>query len=179
MASYKRNQIEEAISRVFAPNFERPGAELRARIKRLLELDRALGRKPRSQDEEEANFAFFSDEAPGTGSEIWFSDYEAFALLSGLRIMEHGWPQGFAVSVMRRLRPDLEKQHGCILKQNPNKLFDWQLISGKRTTRRHRSRQYSSSVHCVDLQNVAPVRGSSHPPRMCGVRWNTGSWGIH
>src|SRR5436190_20689579 len=114
MASYKRNQIEEAISRVFAPISERPGAELRTRIKRLLELDRALGRKPRSQDEEEANFAFFSDEAPGTGSEIWFSNYEAFALLSGLRIMEHGWPQGFAVSVMRRLRPDLEKQHGCI-----------------------------------------------------------------
>ena len=85
-----------------------PGLRLRTRIKRLLELDRALGREPRSQDAEEANFAFFSDKAPGTGADVWFSDYEAFALLSGLRMMEHGWPQGFAVSVMRRLlSPDL------------------------------------------------------------------------
>jgi hypothetical protein len=42
--SYKRNQIEEAIARVFAPNWEKPPSELRTRIKRLLELDRSIGR---------------------------------------------------------------------------------------------------------------------------------------
>jgi hypothetical protein len=42
--SYKRNQIEEAIARVFAPNCEKPPSELRTRIKRLLELDRSIGR---------------------------------------------------------------------------------------------------------------------------------------
>jgi hypothetical protein len=59
----------------------------RARIKRLLELDRSLGRKLRSKDAEQANFSFFSEEAPGTGADILFSEYEAFALLNGLRIM--------------------------------------------------------------------------------------------
>jgi hypothetical protein len=41
---------------------------LRTRIKRLLELDRSLGRKLRSKDAEEANFAFFTKEAPGNAS---------------------------------------------------------------------------------------------------------------
>ena len=43
--SYKRNRIEEAIARIFDPNCKQPPSELRARIKRLLELDRPMGRK--------------------------------------------------------------------------------------------------------------------------------------
>jgi hypothetical protein len=82
---------------------------LRTRIKRLLELDRSIGRNLRSKNAEEANFGFFSEKAPATGAVISFSEYEAFALLNGLRIMEHGWPQGFAVSIMRRVRLDLER----------------------------------------------------------------------
>ena len=128
---YKRNQIEEAIARIFDPNCEKPPSELRTRIKRLLELDRSIGRKLRSKDPEEANFAFFSEEAPGTGADISFSEYEAFALLNGLRIMDHGWPQSFAVSIMRHVRRDLEKEHAQILRQDPGKLFDWQAIRAK------------------------------------------------
>jgi hypothetical protein len=126
--SYKRNQIEEAIARIFDPNAQEPPSELRTRIKRLLELDRSIGRNRRSKDAEEANFAFFTDEAPGTGADIFFSEYEVFALLNALRIMEHGWPQGFAVSIVRRARLDLEKEHARILRQDPVKLFDWQAI---------------------------------------------------
>src|SRR5262245_65580097 len=85
--SYKRNQIEEAIARIFDPSSQKPPSELRTRIKRLLELDRSIGRKVRSKDPEQANFLFFSEEAPGTGADILFSEYEAFALLNGLRIM--------------------------------------------------------------------------------------------
>lgn len=62
--SYKRNQVEQAIARIFDPNCERPPSDLRTRIKRLLEMDRSLGRKLRSKDAEQANFAFFSEEAP-------------------------------------------------------------------------------------------------------------------
>jgi hypothetical protein len=102
MLQYKRNQIEEAISGVLEPRSPEPTSELRTRLKRLLETDRALGRVPRCADPERANFAFYSAEAPGSGVEVWFSEYEAFALLNGLRLMGHGWPQGFAVSVMRR-----------------------------------------------------------------------------
>jgi hypothetical protein len=90
-----------------------------------------MGRKPRSKNPEEANFGFFREEAPGTGSDISFSEYEAFAVLNGLRIMEHGWPQGFAVAIMRRVGLDLEREHAWILKQNPDELFDEQAIREK------------------------------------------------
>jgi hypothetical protein len=126
--SYKRNQIEEAIARISVSNYEKPPLELRTRIKRLLELDRSMGRKFRSKDPEEANFAFFSEEAPGTGVDISFSEYNGFSLLNALRIMGHGWPQGFAVVIMRRVRPALEREHARILRQNPAKLFDQQAI---------------------------------------------------
>jgi hypothetical protein len=56
--SYKHNQIEEAIARIFDPNCQEPPSGLRTRIKRLLELNRSIGRKLRSKDSEEANFGF-------------------------------------------------------------------------------------------------------------------------
>jgi|GraSoiStandDraft_17_1057272.scaffolds.fasta_scaffold116227_3 hypothetical protein len=129
--SYKRNQIEEAIARIVDPNCQEPSSELRTRIKRLLELDRSIGRKLRSRDAGEANFAFFSEEAPGTGADVSFSEYEVFALLNALRIRAHRWPQGSAVSIMRHVRVDLEREHARILRQDPDKLFDWQAIRAK------------------------------------------------
>jgi hypothetical protein len=94
----------------------------------LLELDRDAGRKVRSKDAEEANFAFFSDEAPGSGADVSFSEYDAFALVNALIVMGHRWPASFAVSVMRRVRRDLEREHGRILQQDPAKLFDQKAI---------------------------------------------------
>ena len=126
---FKRNQIEEAIACVLEPGAVKPSSEMRTRLKRLLETDRGLGRTKRSTDPERANFAFYSLDAPGRGGENWFSDYDAFALLIGLQLMRHGWPQGFAVAVLRRVKPELETQHARILKQNPVVLFDPQLIS--------------------------------------------------
>jgi hypothetical protein len=124
MVQYKRNQVEEAISRVLEPSAGGPSAELRTRLKRLLETDRALGRSGRASDPERAHYAFFSTDAPGRGAEVWFSGYEAFALQLGLDLMSHGWTQGYAVSVMRRVRDDLERHHKRILKQDAEKLFD-------------------------------------------------------
>src|SRR4051794_7773353 len=129
--SYKRSQLEAAITRIFDPGSNEPASELRTRIKRLLELDRNLGRKLGSRDAELGSFAFFSEEAPGTGADISFSEYDAFALLNALSIMAHGWPQGFAVSIMRRVRPDLAKEHARILGQDPKKLFDAEAIRAK------------------------------------------------
>jgi hypothetical protein len=125
MVSYKRNQVEQAISGVLEPQGGEPTTELRTRLKRLLETDRALGREPSSNG---AHYAFFSADAPGSGIEVWFSDYEAFALLNGIRLMAHGWPQGFAVSVMRQVRPELKKEHARILKLEASELFDQEAI---------------------------------------------------
>lgn len=128
MQGFKRNQIEEAISRVFNPKAVEPSAELRTRVKRLLEADRALGQKVRSKDPAENTYAFYSRPPPGSGVEVWFSGYEAFALAIGLRLMQHGWPQSFAVSVMRRVRPVLEIEHARTLKQDRETLFDQDAI---------------------------------------------------
>jgi hypothetical protein len=128
MLEYKRNQVEEAISRTFGEQSARPSSELRTRLKRLLEMDRSLGRNARSADPELANYAFYSSDSPGRGVEVWFSNYEAFALMTGLRLLQHRWPQSFPVAVLRRLRPQLEREHARILKQDPKILFDQKQI---------------------------------------------------
>jgi hypothetical protein len=117
MALYKRNQVEEAIAGVFELVPGKRASEVRTRTKRLLEFDRALGRKRRSKDMEQANFAFFSQEAAGTGADVLFSEYEAFAVLIGLKMMDFAWPQSFAVSILRRIRRDLEGEHARLLKE--------------------------------------------------------------
>jgi hypothetical protein len=38
--------------------------------------------------------------------------------------MGHNWPQRFVVSVLRRVRPEMEKEHNRILDLDPNELFD-------------------------------------------------------
>ena len=42
MPGFKRNQVEEAISRVLEPPSPEPTSDLRTRLKRLLDTDRAL-----------------------------------------------------------------------------------------------------------------------------------------
>ncbi len=125
MLRYKRNQVEEAISHLLEPKSPQPTQELITKLKRLLETDRAL---PPSEGKNSASFAFFSDAPPGRGVEIWFSSYEAYALLTGVRLMGHGWPQSRAVSIMRRVRSELEVQHRRVLRLDPEWLFDQEAI---------------------------------------------------
>lgn len=125
MLEYKRNQVEEAISHLLELKSSQPSQELRTKLKRLLDTDRA---PPRAAGWNDDNFAFFSGDPPGKGAENWFSDYEAFALLNGVRLMGHGWPQGLAVSVMRRVRPRLEEEHRRILRLDAKWLFDQEAI---------------------------------------------------
>jgi hypothetical protein len=160
--SFKRNQIEEAIARIFAPNCQEPPSELRTRIKRLLELDRSLDRELRSKDAERSNFGFLSEEPPGTGADISFSEYDAFALLNGLMIMQHGWPQSDAVSIMRRVRPDLETEHTRILRQDPDRLFDREAI-------RRRARPGDIAFDNVDPVLIALVSGAQRAPDQAGA----------
>jgi hypothetical protein len=125
---HKRNQIEEAIGKVLEPGSARLSSETRIRLKRLLDTDRSLGRYKRSSDPERAHFAFYTGEALGRGVENWFSHYEAFAVLIGLRLMRHGFPQGVVVAMLRRMKPGLEKQHALILKQDLAAAFGEQQI---------------------------------------------------
>jgi len=123
MDSYKRNQIEEAISAMIGQG-PIPSAELKTELKRLLDTDRSREFNLDFNNPEETNYAFYSGEARGSGTEIWFSGYEAFALLKGLELMEHRWPQATAISILRRVRRALEPKHAEILQWDPNELFD-------------------------------------------------------
>jgi len=162
---FKRNQVEEAIALVLEPGSAKPRSEMRTRLKRLLETDRGLGRSKRSTDPERANFAFNSMDEPGRGIENWFSGYEAFALLIGLRLMRLDWPQGLAVAVLRRVKPELKKHHARILTQDPAVLSDEQ--------RRQRAKPGD-----LDVDNPDPVflainstdrkdRSGSNPAAIC------------
>jgi hypothetical protein len=159
MPEYKRNQVEEAISHLLEPESSQPARGLRTKLKRLLETDRALAN---SEGANGANFAFFSADPPGSGVEIWFSSYEAFALLNGLRLMEHGWPQGLAVSVMRRVRPALEEQHKRILLQDPKWLFDQEAI-------RNNARAGDHAFDNRDPVLLTIVSGSGNPSGQQGA----------
>jgi hypothetical protein len=168
MPRFKRNQVEEAISGVLDPQLEQPSPQLWTRLKRLLEADRALGCVPRSSDPERAHYAFYSADAPGSGVEVWFSEYEAFALLNGLRLMAHGWPQGVAVTLMRRVRSELEQQHARILKQDPKTLFDEEEI-------RRNAREGDIAFDNVDpvlltiVSKTGTISDEQGGPRDCAV----------
>jgi hypothetical protein len=142
MENYKRNQIEEAISRLLGEKSADPGSGLRTRIKRLLDLDRSLPQNSRSNRPELANYAFYSSGSPGKGAEVSFSDYEAFALMIGLQMLNHNWPQKFAVETLRRYRRELEGRYRNILRLDPEKLFDEKQI---RTSARAGSLTVSST----------------------------------
>ena len=123
MRVYKRNQVEDAIALAMAIRSKKAFSELRTRMKRLLDTDRRLSRNVRSSDPGRSNYAFYSDDLPGKGFEVSFSEYEAFSLHAALRMLNHNWPQGFAVSTLRRIRPELEARHRQILQLDPDALF--------------------------------------------------------
>ena len=122
MIRYKRNQVEEAIAATLQQAGAEPAADLRIRIKRLLETDRALADDAAGL--RRSPYAFYTGAAPGRGVEVWFSSYEAFSLLLGVLLQQHRWPQGTAVRILRQARPKLEPEHKRILDLTPDSVFD-------------------------------------------------------
>lgn len=127
MVLYKRNQVEEAIFATLGARGDRV-EELRFRIKRLLVADRRFGRDARSNEIEDRQYAFYSDEPAGSGVEVMFSSYEAFAVLAAIVLLEHGWPQASVVRVLRQVRKSLETAYAKTLQRNPQELFDMQAV---------------------------------------------------
>lgn len=156
---YKRNQVEEAIKLTLNSAADALNQTIKARIKRLLDLDRRWGRKIAASDPEEATFAFFSAEPPGSGVEVMFSAYEAFALLLGMKLMNHNWPQEAVVSLLRVARSDLEQCHARILSVDPKRLFDRELIR-----QRNRDGNYdatNSDPHFLLIVSDAKIRDAN------------------
>jgi hypothetical protein len=124
---YKLNQVEQAIFRTFGARDARVD-ELRFRLKRLLVTDRRLGRDVKSGETADHQYASYSQEPPGSGIEVMFSGYEAFALLAAITLLEHGLPQARVVRVMRQARRQLEAAHAQCLAKDRRKIFDQKAI---------------------------------------------------
>ncbi len=127
MQLFKRNQVEEAILRTLAAKDAR-AAEVKLRLHRLLVTDRRAGRGKRTGDDVDRPYAFYSQAPPGSGVEVMFSGYEAFALLVAIMLLEHGIPQGPVVHILRQVRRDLETAHAQRLQMNRKALFDLQAV---------------------------------------------------
>ena len=124
---FKRNQVEEAIVQTLDRRGERAG-ELKLWIKRFLVTDRRLGPRRRSTKATGGRYAFHSAAPRGSGVEVMFSGYEAFAVLAGLILLRHGIPQGAVVSILRQVRPDLELAHAETLKKDVHDLFNQEAL---------------------------------------------------
>jgi len=123
---FKRNQVEEAVIATLKVDPDADGPGLRIRMKRLFDADRELIAGQRGSGA--VRYAFYSADAPGSGVEVWFSPYEAFAVLIALRILAHGWPQSTVVRIMRRVRKDLENEHRRIMEQDAGRLFEQEAL---------------------------------------------------
>ena len=129
MAWYKRNQLEEAIARTLgAPDAQ--GLDRKLKIKRLLLTDRRLGRGKRS-DRGANRYAFYSAKPKGTGTEVLFTDYEVFAVMAAIILLEHGIPQAKVVGILQQVRSDFEAAHREILRMDRRELFDVQAVQAK------------------------------------------------
>jgi hypothetical protein len=137
---YKRNQVEEAIVRTLGAEGARVD-ELKLKLKRLLVTDRRLGHGKRSDN----RYAFYSQRPQGSGVEVMFSGYEAFALLAALIVLEHGIPQAKVVSILQEIRSDFEAAHRDTLQKDPKELFDPQLVRAM------------ARPGMLDVDNTAPV----------------------
>lgn len=112
---YKRNQINEVLVWAIRATHSRldDGAIL-LRVKRLLDNDRK--NKPLPGGTTPPVYAFFDDDAAGSGRDVTFSAYSAFALLIAFRLMSCGLTQGRAVFALRYFRESLEREHQRISK---------------------------------------------------------------
>lgn len=159
MRHFKRNQVEDAFPRVMLEIGYEPSSDLGTRLKRLLNLDRSLERKPADSDPAKTTYAFYSADAPGKGTEVLFSEYESFALLMGLRLLNSQWPQSFVVETMRRVRHDLEREHRRILRLDEHKLFD--RIKIQKTTEKSFYQGTNSSPAFLLVISDAGLRGQN------------------
>lgn len=132
VSMFKRNQVDAAIGAALEGHPDGASEELRTKMKRLLDTDRTLDVDHIALVRSHQHYAFYGAEPPGRGTEVWFSAYESFALLMGLQLMQHGWSQTFAVTLLRDARSVLEKVHAKILQLDPDRLFDQQAISRTR-----------------------------------------------
>jgi hypothetical protein len=106
---FKRDQVERGIAaatRRISNAQDRPDAGLKADMKRLLDVDRAMGVPTRKGPL--SRYAFFDAPPPGRGIDLTYSFECTFALLVAERLLNGGLTQLRAVTRVRTIRPKLD-----------------------------------------------------------------------
>jgi hypothetical protein len=115
-------------------------------MKRLLVTDRRLGGGKPSSLKAGHRYAFYSQKPQGSGVEVMFNGYEAFAVMAALIVLEHGIPQAKVVSIMQQVRPDFEAAHRDTLQQRPKSAVRSAGGPSNGRAGHDRSRQHCASV---------------------------------
>lgn len=118
---FTRGQIEWAVAQMTNRTSglgEEPRVELKMKIKRLLDIDRKRGIDATTPFADLNQFAFMEGTLPGKGIAISYTDYDAFAVYLGLRLLDANVPQMAVIRLLRRIRPMLKREHDKILRQS-------------------------------------------------------------
>lgn len=116
--TYKRNQIEEALWRLFTHGSAgvQPPQVFLTRIKRLLELDRATA-------SDERPLVFIDDVPGGQGKDVPYTLFNVFCLGIGLDLLDLGFKQSEVVFLLQHIRPELEAAEHVIKVSPPTPRF--------------------------------------------------------
>jgi hypothetical protein len=122
---FTRGQIEWAIAQAIGRTqglSDEPRQDLKMKVKRLLDLDRKRGIDAAKAWPEFRRFAFLEGGLPGKGFAISYTRFDAFALLLGLHLLDANVPQMAVIRLLRRIRPELQREYERILRLSPQAL---------------------------------------------------------
>jgi hypothetical protein len=114
---YRRNQVEWAIWQVLDRGnltSTKPPQQVVHTIRRLIDVDRALGTERRAYEPWKRQFAFVEGTPQGRGGENQYQLAEAVALWIGVQFLAAGLPQTEIVQFLRALKDQLKHQVGKI-----------------------------------------------------------------
>lgn len=120
--TFKRGQVEWAIwnwTLAGRPGSAEMPARLKARINKLLELDRRdaslTSAKAQSQ------YAFLEKPPSGTGTDLELTAFDTFCLALGCNMLEFGFKQSEVVLLFRQIRTSLRPKFDQALAQPPSR----------------------------------------------------------
>lgn len=112
-ATFKRNQVEEALWRALGRGSTPQSSVFAACIKRLLDLDR------KEDVAQFPGYAFLDALPGGKGIEGAYTGFDAFCLGIGIDLLDAGFTQRDIVFLLRHIRADLKRQYDQILQMKP------------------------------------------------------------
>ena len=120
--TFRRGQLETAAWRFLAGSYSEnypPSSPFKARIKRVLNLDRE-GVHDDVGDASETFFAFSCTPPEGKGTEAAYTHFDSLCLTLALELLDCGFKQSEVVFLLRHIRKNLEKVYWRIMKTPPS-----------------------------------------------------------